>query len=97
MLIYIHYLTMKKIITILFLVFAICGLQQTHQQAKPAPAATANANAKVTPAPATVTPATVAPTPKPAPVVPAPPKVQRQPHKEPGYPPTAGNPFGRDP
>lgn len=97
---------MKTIITLLFLVFAISALQaeSTHHQAKSAAAnSTPAAQPKPQPtAPPAVKPAQPTQPTQPAkpvqPVQPAQPaKPKHQPHKEPGYPAVAGNPFGRDP
>jgi len=89
---------MNKIISFSLLILALCALENTeiHQQARPA---TPTANNY--PAPSfNYRPPTPTPIVKPiVPVTPSPvtTQVRHQPHKEIGYQPTPGNPFGRDP
>lgn len=94
---------MKQILALALLVLALTALETglTHEQAKPAaPAATTTTTTSTTTTP-TATATQPAATPKPAtnitPPAPAPKVVVRQPHKEPGFEATPGNPFGRDP
>lgn len=88
---------MNKIIAFALLILALSALENTenHQQARPVSPTTppaSNFNYR----PPTPTAPVVTPV---VPVTPAPaaPQVKHQPHKEPGYLPTPGNPFGRDP
>ena len=90
---------MNKIIAFALLILALSALENTesHQQARPfSPTPTPYPASNFNYRPPTPTPTTVTPF---VPVTPATaaPKVRHQPHREPGYQPTPGNPFGRDP